>query len=135
MPMYSIALEVRVRYNFPRLARRADQYGRCLCMPRTYRTVLDACVRQWGQIITRNLRGETEKYAEVGGLTQLDFINITISSNRVMGYAYICIHTVKVRILTTMCICNHFPLAPYKQYCPTIVIVYVCPQIYANDST
>ena len=61
---------------------------------RTYRTVLDACVRQWGQIITRNLRGETEKYAGVGGSTQLDFINITISSNRVMGYVYICIHTV-----------------------------------------
>ena len=34
---------------------------------RTYRTVLDACVRQWGKIITRNLRGETEKYAGVGG--------------------------------------------------------------------
>ena len=64
---------------------------------RTYRTVLDACVRQWGQIITRNLRVETEKYAGVWGSTQLDFININISSNRVMGYVYICIHTVKVR--------------------------------------
>ena len=41
--------------------------------PRTYRTVLDACVRQWGQIITWNLRGETEKYAGVGGSTQVDF--------------------------------------------------------------
>ena len=41
--------------------------------PRTYRTVLDACVRQWGQIITWNLRGETEKYAGVGGSTQFDF--------------------------------------------------------------
>ena len=68
-----------------------------LSNPTTYRTVLDACVRQWGQIITRNLRGETEKYAGFGGLTQLDLINITISSNRVMGYGYICIHTVKVR--------------------------------------
>ena len=38
-------------------------------------------------------------------------------------------------VLTTICICTHFPPAPYKQYCPTIVIVYVCPQIYANDST
>ena len=57
--------------------------------PRTYRTVLDACVRQWGQIITRNLRGETEKYTGVGGSTQLDLINITTSSNRVMGYVYI----------------------------------------------
>ena len=36
---------------------------------------------------------------------------------------------------TTICICKHFPPAPYKQYCPTIVIVYVCPQIYSNDST
>ena len=102
--------------------------------PRTYRTLLDACVRQWGQVITKNLRGETDKYTGVGGSTQLDFINITISSNRVMGYVYICIHTVKVRI-KTICICNHFPPAPYKQYCPTIVIVYVCPQRYANDST
>ena len=40
---------------------------------RTYRTVLDACVRQWGQIITRNLGGETE-IRRVGGETQLDFI-------------------------------------------------------------
>ena len=38
----------------------------------------------------------------VGGSTQLDFINITISSNRVMGYVYICIHTVKVRINNNM---------------------------------
>ena len=102
--------------------------------PRTYRTVLNACVRQWGQIITRNLRGETEKYAGVGGSSQFDFINIKISSNRVMGYVYICIILLKY-VLTTICICNHFPPAPYKQYCPTIVIVYVCPQIYANDST
>ena len=70
--------------------------------PRTYRTVLDACVRQWGQIITRNLRGETEKYAGVGGSTQLDCINFTISLNRVMGYVYICIYTVKVRINNNM---------------------------------
>ena len=69
---------------------------------RTYRTVLDACVRQCGQIITRNLRGETQKYAGVGGSTQLDFINIKISLNRVMGYAYICIHTVKIRINNNM---------------------------------
>ena len=71
-------------------------------LARTYRTVLDACVRQWGQIITRNLRGETDKYTGVGGSTQLDFINITISSNRVIGYVYICIHTVKVRINNNM---------------------------------
>ena len=74
-----------IKDDFLNLAprRRAGLLG-----PRTYRTVLDACVRQWGQIITRNLRGETEKYAGVGGSTQLDFINITISSNRVMGYVY-----------------------------------------------
>ena len=52
-----------------------------------------------------NLRGETEKYAGVGGSTQLDFMNIKISSNRVMGvmgYVYIYIHTVKVRINNNM---------------------------------
>ena len=99
-----------------------------------HRTVLDACVRQWGQIITRNLRGETEKYAGVGGSTQLDFLNITISSNRVMGNVYIAFIPLKY-VLTTICICKHFPPAPYKKYCPKIVIVYVCRQIYANDST
>ena len=57
---------------------------------------------QWGQIITRNLRGETEKYTGVWGSTQLDLINITISSNRVMGYVYICMPTVKVRINNNM---------------------------------
>ena len=56
-------------------------------------------------------QGRTEKYAGVGGSTQLDFINIKISSNRVMGYVHICIHTVKVRI-NIICICNHFPPSP-----------------------
>ena len=39
------------------------------------------------------------------GSTWLDFINIGLSSNRVMGvmgYVYICIHTVKVRINNNM---------------------------------
>ena len=38
----------------------------------------------------------------VGGSTYLDFININISSNRVMGYEYRFIHTVKVRINNNM---------------------------------
>ena len=84
----------------------------CSHFVRTYRTVLDACVRQWGQIITRNLRGETDKYAGVGGSAQLDLINITISSNRVTGYVYIYIHIPLKYVLTTICICIHFPPAP-----------------------
>ena len=49
------------------------------------------CSRRMRTPVGADHNKESQKYAGVGGSTQLDFINITIPSNRVMSYVYICI--------------------------------------------